>query len=344
MLLQAGLLCALLLSSWWPGTEHAGAADSRPIRLAGVDYLGDLPTVIARNDGLFVRHGLDVDVRFQSSGKGNLERLRAGETDFALMALTPIVLDRLANPSVGRASDPVILAGLVHSVRLNHVVVPRASSIERPEDLRGRRIGLRKGTNAEFAWWLFAHYHGFDPSAVELVDYPVEAIADALREQAVDAAVVWEPWLSRLQEAGRPGVRRFPGSDIYVAQWVLVTTRASARDQPERSRAVLAAYRDAIATIQRDPEAAIGAYARHADIPSDILRNHWPALDFELNLRWSLLATLQQKIDWAVRSGQIRNTASINVLDLVDATPLRMLDPHRVGMIPGRGAHPEATP
>ncbi len=70
MLLQAGLLCALLLSSWWPGTEHAGAADSRPIRLAGVDYLGDLPTVIARNDGLFARHGLDVDVRFQSSGKG----------------------------------------------------------------------------------------------------------------------------------------------------------------------------------------------------------------------------------------------------------------------------------
>lgn len=127
------------------------AADAASVRLAGVDYLGDLPTVIAHDEGLFARHGLDVEVEFNGSGRDNLERLRAGTTDFALMALTPIVLDRLADPSPGQADDPVILASLVHSTRLNHVVVPASGPVEHPADLRGRRVGLRKGTNSEFA-------------------------------------------------------------------------------------------------------------------------------------------------------------------------------------------------
>ncbi|WP_296807472.1 NrtA/SsuA/CpmA family ABC transporter substrate-binding protein [Thiocapsa sp.] len=311
--------------------------------MAGVDYLADLPTVIARHEGLFARHGLDVDVEFNASGRRNLERLRAGEADFALMALTPIVLDRLADPSPGEADDPVILASLVHSIRLNHVVAPVSGPVERPADLRGRRIGLHKGTNAEFVWWLFAHFHGFDPAAVELVDYPVARIPDALREGEVDAAVIWEPWLSRLREPGGEEFRSFPGGNIYAAKWVLVTTRANAREQPGRSRAVLAAYRDAIASINRDPEAAITVYARHADIPGDILRRNWPALDYALNLQWSVLATLQQQIDWALRAGHGHATDTIAVLDLIDATALRALDPSVVG-IPGGHADPESRP
>ncbi len=335
VLRQAVLPLLIFLLLWAPSTHLALAADSDPVRVAGVDYLGDLPTVIAWHQGLFDRHGLNVTVEFNESGAGSLQRLRAGETDFALMALTPIVFDRLANSLPGEANDPVILASLVHSIRLNHVVVPVSSPIERPADLRGARVGLRKGTNAEFVWWLFAHYHGFDPSTGELIDYPVSRIPDALRDGEIDAAVIWEPGLSRMRDPGGEGFRSFPGSNIYAAQWLLVTSRASAREQPERSRAMLAAYRDAISSIHRDPEAVIGVYARHADIPEDILRDNWPALDYELNLRWSVLASLQQKIDWAQRTGRGRVPGPMGVLDLIDTTPLRMLDPSLVGIPDG---------
>jgi ABC-type nitrate/sulfonate/bicarbonate transport system substrate-binding protein len=340
---RRAILPLLLLVLLSPGADLAWAADSAPVRVAGVDYLADLPTVIALHEGLFAPHGLDADVEFNDSGRRNLERLRAGETDFALMALAPIVLDRLADPSPGEADDPVILASLVHSTRLNHVVVPVPGPVEHPADLRGRRVGLRKGTDAEFVWWLFAHFHGFDPASVELVDYAVARIPQALREGEVAAAVIWEPWLSRLREPGGAAFRSFSGSNIYDAQWVLVTTRASAREQPGRSRAVLAAYRDAIASIHRDPEAAINVYARHADIPEEILRHNWPALDYALNLRWSFLANLQQQVDWGVRAGHGHATDRIAVLDLIDTTALRGLDPFVVAIPPG-SADPEPPP
>lgn len=333
----------LLLVLLWSVVDLARAADSPPVRLAGVDYLVDLPTVIARHERLFARHGLEVDVQFNQSGKHNLEQLRAGETDFALMALTPIVLDRLADPSPGGADDPVILASLVQPIWLNYVVVPASGPVEHAADLPGRRVGLRKRTRAEFVWWLFAHFHGFDPASVELVDYPVEQIPDALRKGEVDAAVIWEPWLSRLRAPGDEAFRHLPCSNICAAQWVLVTTRASAHEQPERSRAVLAAYRDAIASIHRGPEAAITFYSRHADISEATLRNTWLALDFELHLQWSLLSALQQQIDWALQTDHGRAVEPISVLDLIDATALRLLEPSVVGIPASRG-DPEARP
>lgn len=334
------LLCLVPFSQALASTAIAQATT----RLAGVDYLGDVPTVIAEHEGLFARHGLDVEVAFSSSGRRNLERLRAGEIDYALMALTPIVLDRLADASPGEAGDPVILASLVHSTRLNHLVVPASGPVERPGDLRGRRVGLRKGTNAEFAWWMFAHFHGFDPATVELVDYPVARIPDALREGDVDGAVIWEPWVSRLRESGSEQFRRFPLSSAYAAKWVLVTTRAIAREHPERSRAILAAYRDAIAFIDRDSEAAITVYARRAGVEEDILRRNWSALDFQLNLQWSILSALQQQLGWALRTGHGRATESIAVLDLIDATALRRLDPSVVGIPDDGDADAEPRP
>lgn len=323
--------------------DASQAADAAPLRLAGVDYLGDLPTVIAHHEGLFARHGLDVEVEFNGSGRDNLERLRAGATDFALMALTPIVLDRLADPSPGQADDPVILASLVHSTRLNHVVVPASGPVEHPADLRGRRVGLRTGTNAEFAWWLFAQFHGFDPAAAERVDYPVAEVPEALRRGDVDAVVIWEPWLSRLRERTDTVFRSLRGSNVYAAPWALVTTRATAHGQPEHSSAVLAAYRDAIASIHRDPEAAITVYARHCGVAEDTLRRNWSALDFGLNLQWSILTSLQQQIAWARRKDPDRTKEPISVLDLIDATPLRALQPSAVG-IPARRNDPRPRP
>lgn len=328
------VLCLLLLvaASLTSPTASADADADERVRIAGVVYLGDLPTVIADHENLFRSHGVDATVAFNPSGRENLGRLRAGEVDFALMALTPLVLDRLADPSPGGLDDPVILASLVHSTRLNHVVVRTDRGIETPADLQGRRVGLRKGTNAEFVWWLFARFHGLDPDAVELVDTPVSRLPTALRTGAVDVGVIWEPWFSRLQAETGNTLRSFPGSNIYTAQWVLATNRETARDRPARCRAMLAAYRDAIALIEREPERAIRTYARRADVSEEILRRSWEAQDFELNLEWSIVATLQQQLDWALRTGRQPVAPPVEVLSLIDSGPLRSLDSNRVGI------------
>lgn len=333
----ATLLLLAAVSPWW-GSPPAAA--SEPVRLHGVAYLGDLPTFIAAERGLFAQHGLSVEVEQTPSGKQNLAILRAGEIDFALMAPTPLVLDRLAHPGPEQPDDPVILASTVHSTHLNHVVTLTDGDIREPADLAGRRLGVMRGTNAEYMWWLFAAYHRLGPGDTELVDLPVEALPDALVEGTVDAAVLWEPHVSRLHQRLGGGLQELEGSHIYSAKWLLVTTRRNAREHADRCRAMLAAYSDAIEYIERHPREALQIYADHTGIALEELQRHGEDVLYGLSLDWSLVAALQQQIEWAVRTSQVDMGEEPALLSWIEPGPLRSLSTTAVG-IPKSGREEE---
>jgi len=324
----AGVLAVLL----WEVREAPGEGAAR-LRIQGVMYLGDLPTLVADKRGLFEAQGLRPEVAYGLSGKQNLARLRAGETDFALMALTPLVLDLLHDNTPGGPDDPVILASLIHATSLNQVVsLERTGAPAGPADFAGRRVGLMRGTNAELVWWLFATYHGLDPDAVELVDRPVETLAAALLAGELDAAVLWAPWTTRLRQRAGGALRVHPGSSAYTAKWVLVALRRTVGERPETTRALLEAYREAIAFIERRGGEALALYAGQAGVPVAALERVRQGIAYELGLDWSLIATLQQQMQWARSAGHAGTDTGAAVLSLLDAGPLRAVAPSAVGL------------
>ena len=325
----SGLL-ALCLALLTPGPAMAAG----PIRVTGADYLGDLPTLVADRRGLFAREGLDVQVDYGVSGRDNLRALREGRTDFALMALTPLVLDHLRRGPARHANDPVMLASMVHSRRLNHLVAHPDSDIRGAADLAGRRVGLVADTHAAFAWSLYADYHDRTPAGARVVRREPAALADALASGALPAALLWQPWIQRVEQRIGEPLRRLEYGDLYAAHWVLVTRRAAVTEHPRRVERLLRAYRAAIRRIETDPAPALALYAQHAGIEAPLDPEQWRTLDYDLALDWSLIASVQQQIAWARRSGRVASGRPTDVLSLFADTPLRNIDPSAVG-IPG---------
>lgn len=312
------------------GPSPAAAED--PVRILGVDYLGDLPTVVARDRDLFADAGLDAAVTFGQSGRDNLAQLRAGETDFALMALTPLVLDHLRDATPGGPDDPVILASLVHSARLNHVVTLEDSGIRTAADLAGRRVGLVEGTNAAFAWWLFAHYHRQPGDFATIVPREPGQLPGALINGDVDAAVVWEPWITRLEERVGDGLVRLPHGDVYTAKWVLVTRREVTAERPALCRDLLEAYQASMEAIEGAPEATMATYAAHAGLERKAVHERWNAFEYDLNLDWSVIAALQEQVEWARSTGHVDRAVQTDLLSLIADGPLRAVAPGAVGI------------
>lgn len=323
----------------------ATAASAEEVRIAGVDYLGDLPTRVADHKGLFAAAGLDAVVDYAASGRDNLRALRAGETDFALMSLTPLAIDLVADAQPNEPDDPIILASLVHSARLKQVVTLEGGPSE-PRDLAGARIGLTRGTSAEFAWALFAAYHGIDAGTVAVVDTPIQQLPDGLSNGDVDAGVLWEPWTNRLRTDVDNRVRVFAGSNIYTAKWVLVARRELVDADPGRVRTLLSAYQAAIDLIQRDAAAIEGVYSDANGGESDALERNRASLLYGLNLDWSLLASLRQQTEWAISAGYGIEKPSTGVLARTDPRPLAALVPSAVGIpfIPVGEAPTERSP
>ncbi|MFO7858048.1 MAG: ABC transporter substrate-binding protein [Ectothiorhodospiraceae bacterium] len=319
------LVLGLALSS-------AVAADDT-VTIAGGNYLGDLPTLVAEERELFRQQGLNAQVRYGATGAENLARLRAGTADFALMALTPLALDLLADGSPGGGDDPVILANLVHASTFNRVVVPADSPLQKPADLAGATIAVAHGTNAEVVWDLFLAIHALDPDRISVRDSAPADIGEALEHGHVDAALVWEPWRARLRERVTGGVRTIPGNTAYAGKWLLVARRDVATQEPERVRALLTAYGQAVDFAKREPTEALALYAEHAGVSAEALAPAWDALDYELSLDWSVVAALQQHIAWARRRpGTLIADAEPSVLDLLAPAALSSLRPRAVGL------------
>ena len=308
------------------GVAAAESGSDDGVRIGGAAYLGDLPTHVADARNLFAEHGLRAVVEYSESGKRNLARLRAGETDFALMALTPLVLDRVADSDPGEPDDPVILASLLQSYELTAVLAAPDAGIEQPPDLRGHRVAFEQGTNTEFVWWLFAQFHEIDPSSVETVSMPFSETPEAIASGRVVAAVLPEPWASqveaRLRRLGRGPPRRFDTRSVYAGRWVLVTTRARANREPESCRSVLAAYDAAIEFIENRPAEAISIHASRLEGNPGVVAERWESLDFDINLDWALISSLQEQFLWTRSVGIDNSTAPVSVLELVEPGPL----------------------
>jgi NitT/TauT family transport system substrate-binding protein len=275
------------------------------------------------------------------SGKTALQTLREGTSDFALTAVTPVVLDRLADNTPGQADDPIIIANLVNSMALMQVVVRSRTGITEPQQLAGRRIAIDTGTNAEFVWWLFQSFHQIDDSEIEIVPLNGEATYNALLERRIDGAVLWEPWITRLDEALR-GVERSPlhifdVQQMYSGKWLVMTTPRILAERPGLARRVLAALRRAIEFMEIEPDTARRLYQDRFGIRGEFLITGWDTLDYDLSLDWSLISALQQQFAWATESGHENRGSPIRILDLIDDRLMREHWPIAVG-IPARTA------
>jgi len=315
-------IASLVLAS----SAVAESNSKRAVRIAGATYLGDLPTYVAEELGFFTENALEATVQYNDSGKQNMALLRAGDVDFALMALTPFVLDRITDPDPGQPDDPVILASLLQSHELTALMASHASGIESPADLGGRRIALEPGTNTEFVWWLFVQFHGIDPSSVETIPIPFSETSNAFLSGRVDAVVLPEPWASRLEAQlelmGRNPPHRFDTNSLYAGRWVVVTTQRHVLERRDACRDVLKAYRQASEFIERAPGNAISIYIRSLETPNSPVELRWEALDFDISLDWALIASLREQFRWARDVGIGNAGEPVRVLELLEPGPL----------------------
>lgn len=305
---------------------------SDPLRIGGVEYLGNLPTLIAERDGHFARHHADVEVIFSGSGRETLRKLRAGEIDFALMAMTPLVFDALANPARDGPDSPVILANLSHARPVIHLMLLDAGDVPLAEALRGRTVGVPRGSNADYVLHVVARIAGISDGDYTLLDTDPMEMSEALAAGRIDAVSVWDPWAIQLRKRFGDRLREEPDTGRYVSRWLLVTRREIAETDPGHTRAILHAYSDAVDWIQANPEAALAAHELRISGENSMPRNRELDLLFDVTLDWSLIASYRQQVAWARRDPSSSEMEVPSFMDIVAPEPLAAIAPTAVAI------------
>jgi ABC-type nitrate/sulfonate/bicarbonate transport system substrate-binding protein len=151
-----------------------------------------LPWMIAKDAGLFRKRDLDVDLVFMGSSSLITQAMLSGAVPLAGLA-GPAVIS-----SVVSGGDVVTIANLA-PLTIALMVKP---SIEKPEDLRGKKIGVpRLGAVAHFAIRMILDRYGIKDTTILQMGNQPEAAA-GMRRDAIDGAMMSPPLNYTLAKEG----------------------------------------------------------------------------------------------------------------------------------------------
>jgi NitT/TauT family transport system substrate-binding protein len=200
---------------------------------------------VAQEAGYFAKHGLDSSLIYVASSSKLAPAMLAGEVPIAVMGGEAVV-----NAALG-GGDLVFVAGVLNRPVFFIVVTP---DIQRPEDLRGKALGVsRYGASSDFATRLALRHWGLEPNKdvaiLQLGGIP--EILAAMKAGAVKGGAMSPPTNVR---ARREGYREL----VYTAELGffphdgLVTTRAYLRQHEDVVRAYMKAYAEGVRRYKTD--------------------------------------------------------------------------------------------
>jgi NitT/TauT family transport system substrate-binding protein len=207
---------------------------------------------IAKDKGFFAKHNINAEVRQFSGGPDLADATMAGEVDFGASGTATWM------PRFVRSDALNILA--IQCTSLHAYNVAALTSIKTLEDLKGKKVGTVGGSTTDYLWSLVTKKLGIPENGLNLVSVPPPELVPALDRGDVQAFFSWEPWPSKAVEvSGKDKVHILASSgDIgYFLYFIVVANKALVENKPDVAVRTLAAVRDAIAYMEREPAEAI---------------------------------------------------------------------------------------
>lgn len=138
--------------------------------------------------------GVNVTWTEFNAGPVQLEALNIGAIDFGDVGEAPPIFAQAAGAPL------VYAAATVPRPRLEAIIVPKGSPIKTVADLKGKRVAYNKGSNVQYFLVKLLEKHGLKYSDVQSVFLPPPDARAAFEKGAVDAWIIWDPFLASAQK------------------------------------------------------------------------------------------------------------------------------------------------
>lgn len=223
------------------------------------------------------------------AGPQLLEGLNVGAVDVGYVGEAPPIFAQAAGARfVYVGHDPA-------APQAEAIVVPKGSAITSVAQLKGRKVALNKGSNVHYLLVKALEKQGLKFSDVQAVYLPPADARAAFERGAVDAWVIWDPFLAavekqsgaRLLQDGRGLVNNFA---YYVAE------RGFAQKHAALVQALFEDTQAQAAALKADIRAAAAVIAPLQGLEPEVVERSLQRYEFGVKPLTPAVAAEQQKI------------------------------------------------
>lgn len=286
------------------------------------------PVWIADSKGYFQKEGLKVKIEQFDSGKASfIAMLNRKDIDICTVAQTPIMFHSFTR------NDFVITAAMVYSENDVKILAREDKGVKTSSDLRGKKVGLTKGTTGHFFLDLFLTHKGIGFSAVEAIDLHPSELPKALTAGRVDAICTWEPHILNAKKLLGQKAHVLPSHGFYREDFYFVAKGQFMKNNPEALKRFLKAIEKGEEFIKENKEESINLVSQRLKLDKELTAQIWSEFSFQLMLDQSILASLEDEARWAIKEGLTDKKEIPNYLNFIYMDALEQVNPEAVTII-----------
>lgn len=224
------------------------------VKVGVSDWPGWVAWYIAEQKGYFKKHGADVKLVWFANYTDSISALSAGQLD----ANSQTWSDTMAPLAKGVALKAILVND--NSAGNDALMVgPRIRSFK---DLKGKKIALEEFSVSHFLLTLALSRNGMSLKDVQVVNLSAGDAAAAFLAGRVDAAVVWNPWVNKIQVSGK-GRPLFTSKDVPgMIPDLLVAQERALKANRKDFLGMIRAWYDVERFIRENPDEAAQIMAK----------------------------------------------------------------------------------
>jgi NitT/TauT family transport system substrate-binding protein len=246
---MAGAACSSSSTSSSPGGATSGAAGPVPITVTMTSWVGYGLFHLAEAQGFYDDHGVDMTIKVVEDEANNPAALEADQIQGDLTTVDTNVR------SIAAGVDLVQVMAVDDSNGADGIV--GTADIQSVQDLAGKRVGVKVGATSYVFLLSVLKDAGMSIDDIQVVDMNPGEAGTAFVAGQLDAAVTWEPFLSKAtqREGGHVVVSSADAPGLIVDS--LTIRRDWVEAHPEAVTGLIAGYYDAYNFWKSSPDEAL---------------------------------------------------------------------------------------
>lgn len=277
------------------GTAGGSGGHTTSITVGYVPYADDVALFLAKDNGFFARHGLNVTLAPAANPIAVVSSMVSGQEQFGFIT-TPVLINvntkgtslKCVSTVDGQQPAPPALDSTA-------LVAAKGSGITSIKGLAGKKVAtVQLASLNSLSVWVLAKQAGISPRSIQLIQMPFPQMPAALSQGRVQAAVIVAPFVSTALAEGatvisHPNQVLYPHGTVtclgalgsYISQHAATVT------------AFHAAMNEAVAYARAHQSAAKATLAKYLTLPPAIAQKTVLSTDWDPMLHPATISQIQ---------------------------------------------------
>jgi len=229
-------------------------AQADTVKIAHSTWVGYGPLYIARDKGMFKQNGVDVDLIVMEDPKERFPTLMADKIQMIASTVDTALL------YLKKPNDFQYVVAIGDSNGGDGIVAIK--DIKTIADLKGKKVAVNEGSVSEFYLNVLLAKAGLKESDLNTVNMTAGDAGGAFVAKRVEAAVTWEPWLSKGKSTDFGHLLVDSSTTPGLITDVLIVKTDWANAHQKDVAAIVKSWNEAVAYYRANPDESISIMAK----------------------------------------------------------------------------------